>query len=79
MSAVMLRLPLTSVLLATLLPEADGLTVMPLIIAVVVAHVVTAHLTPATAGGRHPTTRRPSRQPKAVATVEPSPPIEELT
>jgi hypothetical protein len=36
--AVMLRLPLTSVLLATLLLSSDGLQVMPLaIVAVVVA------------------------------------------
>jgi H+/Cl- antiporter ClcA len=48
MCAVMLRLPFTSVLLATLL-AADGLTVMPLVIvAVVVAYVSTAWLTPAT-------------------------------
>jgi H+/Cl- antiporter ClcA len=43
MSAVMLSLPLTSVLLATLLLGHDGLTVMPLVIvAVVVAHVASA-------------------------------------
>jgi len=43
MCAVMLRLPFTSVLLATLLLSADGLTVMPLVIvAVVVAYVITA-------------------------------------
>jgi hypothetical protein len=48
MAVTMLRLPMVSVLLATLLLEADGLAVMPLVIvAVVVAHVVTAHLTPA--------------------------------
>ncbi|WP_326834376.1 chloride channel protein [Amycolatopsis rhabdoformis] len=47
MSAVMLRLPLTSVLLATLLLGSDGLAVMPLVIvAVVVAHVVAAWLAP---------------------------------
>jgi hypothetical protein len=47
MCTVMLGLPLTSVLLATLLLEADGAQVMPLVIvAVVVAYVVTAHLTP---------------------------------
>jgi hypothetical protein len=49
---VMLRLPLTSVLLATLLLFSDGLAVMPLVIvAVVVAHVACAWLTPAP----HPT------------------------
>jgi H+/Cl- antiporter ClcA len=47
MSTVMLRLPLTATLLATLLLGADGLAAMPLVIvAVVVAHVVTARLTP---------------------------------
>jgi H+/Cl- antiporter ClcA len=47
MSVTMLRLPLTSVLLATLLLSSDGLAVMPLVIvAVVVAHVVTARITP---------------------------------
>jgi H+/Cl- antiporter ClcA len=46
MSTVMLGLPLTSTMLATLLLEADGLAVMPLVIvAVVVAYVTTAHLT----------------------------------
>ncbi|MEU7813174.1 chloride channel protein [Pseudonocardia sp. NPDC049154] len=48
MSVVMLRLPITSVLLATLLLGADGLAVMPLVIvAVVVAHVTAARLAPA--------------------------------
>jgi len=47
MSAVMLTLPLTSVLLATLLLASDGLAVMPLVIvAVVVAHVASAWLAP---------------------------------
>ncbi|MBO0657434.1 chloride channel protein [Streptomyces triculaminicus] len=47
MSAAMLRLPLTSVLLATLLLGSQGLTVMPLVIvSVVVSHVVSARLTP---------------------------------
>ena len=45
MCVVMLRLPLTAVLLATLL-LASGLTLMPLVIvSVVVAHVMTAYLT----------------------------------
>ena len=48
MCVVMLKLPLTSVLLATLLLFSDGLAVMPLVIvAVVVAHVAAAWLTPA--------------------------------
>ncbi|WP_055530484.1 chloride channel protein [Streptomyces graminilatus] len=47
MSASMLRLPLVSVLLATLLIGSQGLTVMPLVIvAVVVSYVATAKLTP---------------------------------
>jgi H+/Cl- antiporter ClcA len=47
MSVVMLRLPLTSVMLATLLLFEDGVAVMPLVIvAVVVAHVARAWLTP---------------------------------
>lgn len=45
--ASMLMLPLTSVMLATLLLLSDGVAVMPLVIvAVVVAYVVTAQLTP---------------------------------
>ncbi len=48
MSVVMLSLPLTSVMLATLLVLPDGIAVMPLIIvAVVVAYVVSARLRPA--------------------------------
>jgi H+/Cl- antiporter ClcA len=47
MCAVMLRLPLTSVMLATLLLASDGLAVMPLVIvAVVVAFVVSSWLAP---------------------------------
>ncbi|MEU5363355.1 chloride channel protein [Streptomyces sp. NPDC005925] len=47
MSAAMLRLPLVSVLLATLLIGSEGLTVMPLVIvAVVVSYVATAKLAP---------------------------------
>jgi H+/Cl- antiporter ClcA len=50
MTVVMLRLPLTSVLLATLLLGVDGLAVMPLaIVAVVVAYVASARLAPAPA------------------------------
>jgi H+/Cl- antiporter ClcA len=48
MCAVMLRLPMTSVLLATVLLTADGLAVMPVVIvAVVVAYLAAAWLTPA--------------------------------
>jgi hypothetical protein len=47
MCAVMLRLPLTSVLLATLLLYSDGVAVMPLVIvAVIVAYVISARLVP---------------------------------
>ena len=48
MSAVMLKLPLTSVLLASLLLGSDALPVTPLVIvAVAVAYVASARLTPA--------------------------------
>jgi hypothetical protein len=48
MTTVMLGLPLTAVLLTTVLLTADGTQIMPLVIvAVVVAYVVTARLTPA--------------------------------
>ena len=51
----MLRLPITSVLLATLLLLADGLAVMPLVIvSVFVAYVVAARLTPAVPAGCAP-------------------------
>jgi H+/Cl- antiporter ClcA len=55
MSAVMLRLPLTSVLLATLLLASDGLAIMPLVIVtVVVAYVVSAKLAPSPVRGSAP-------------------------
>jgi H+/Cl- antiporter ClcA len=55
MCVVMLNLPLTSTLLATLLLGTDGLAVMPLVIvAVVVAYVTSAHLTPAEVGPAPP-------------------------
>jgi len=62
MSAVMLKLPLTSVLLASLLLGSDGLPVTPLaIVAVAVAYVVSARLTPAP----RTETASPARQPPA--------------
>jgi chloride channel protein, CIC family len=62
MCTVMLTLPLTSTLLATLLLAEDGLAVMPLVIvAVVVAYVTTAHLTPA------PPPAAPAQAPGAAA------------
>jgi H+/Cl- antiporter ClcA len=63
MSVVMLRLPLTSVLLATLLLASDGLAVMPLVIvAVVVAYVVSARFTPSPAVSTPKASRRPVRR-----------------
>ena len=69
MSVVMLRLPLTSVLLASLLLATDGLAVMPLVIvAVVVAYVISVRFTPspaaapaAAAGPQPAPARRPPR------------------
>ncbi|HEV3355129.1 MAG TPA: chloride channel protein [Acidimicrobiales bacterium] len=47
MTVVMLRLPLTSVLLTTVFLAGDGVALMPLVIvAVVVAYVTSAHLAP---------------------------------
>jgi H+/Cl- antiporter ClcA len=55
MSVVMLRLPLTSVLLATLLLESEGLAVTPLVIvAVVVAYMLSVILDPAPASSAAP-------------------------
>jgi H+/Cl- antiporter ClcA len=66
MCTVMLRLPLTSTLLATLLLAADGLAVMPLVIvAVVVAYTVTARLTPLPAEAA-PETPTAAARPEAV-------------
>ncbi len=60
MSVVMLRLPLTSVLLASLLLASDGLAVMPLVIvAVVVAYVVSARFAPRPAPDPPPATGQP--------------------
>jgi H+/Cl- antiporter ClcA len=74
MAVVMLRLPLTSVLLATLLLASDGLAVMPLVIvSVVVAYVLSARFTPSTPPD---TTRQATEAPKpldqpAPGTTEP--------
>jgi H+/Cl- antiporter ClcA len=60
MSVVMLKLPLTATMLATLLMGADGLAAMPVVIvAVVVAYVVTARLTPAPAPEPEPESAAP--------------------
>lgn len=59
MCVAMLRLPMTSVLLATLLMGTEGLTVMPLVIvSVVVAYVASTRLTPAPAGPPEPAGER---------------------
>ncbi|CAM5265774.1 hypothetical protein STENM327S_07722 [Streptomyces tendae] len=57
MSAAMLKLPMTSLLLATLLLGREGLTVMPLVIvAVVVSYVLTLRLIrPPTTAPEHET------------------------
>ena len=60
MCAVMLRLPLTSVLLATVLLSSDGLQVTPLaIVAVVVAYVASARLSPSPTPAPPPVTEKP--------------------
>ena len=57
MCTVMLGLPLTATLLATVLMGPDGLAAMPLVIvAVVVAYVTTAHLTPPQPASPDPST-----------------------
>lgn len=67
MTTVMLRLPLTATLLATLLFAGDGLTLAPLIIvAVVVAYVVTAWL-PQTPADLHGGARATAATPPAPA------------
>jgi chloride channel protein, CIC family len=62
MCAVLLRLPMTSVLLATVLLTSDGLAVMPVVIvAVVVAYVASAWLLPAS----QPAQAQPAAPPPA--------------
>ena len=54
MTVAMLGFPLTSVLIVSVFLQADGLTLMPLVIvAVVVSYVVSARLTPASGSGAH--------------------------
>jgi H+/Cl- antiporter ClcA len=70
MTVVMLRLPLTSVLLATLLLSSDGLQVMPLVIvAVAVAYVASARFTP-TPQAETPPAARETRAPVGSAPTE---------
>jgi chloride channel protein, CIC family len=70
----MLRLPLTSVLLASLLLASDGLAVMPLVIvAVVVAYVASARFTPTPAPASGNTTsphESPATAPPARAAAQ---------
>ncbi len=79
MAVVMLRLPLTSVLLASLLLSSDGLAVMPVVIvAVVVAYVASARLTPTPSpapGGPPPppAPEAPSPAPDAPRVDQPAP------
>jgi H+/Cl- antiporter ClcA len=55
LTTVMLRLPFTAVLLTTLFLSSDGIALMPLVIvAVVVAYVITARLEPAPAKAAEP-------------------------
>jgi H+/Cl- antiporter ClcA len=64
MCTVMLTLPLTSTLLATLLLGADGVQSMPVVIvAVVVAYVATARLTPPPDPEPQERERRPAKSP----------------
>jgi hypothetical protein len=78
MSVVMLRLPLTSVLLASLLLASDGLAVMPVVIvAVVVAFVASARFTPTPSpapGGPPPPPgpETPSPAPDAPGSAQPA-------
>ena len=67
MCTVMLSLPLTATMLATLLLGADGLQVMPVVIvAVVVAYVVTARITPAEPQERERPAKSPTSTPMTV-------------
>ena len=69
MTVVMLRLPLTSVLLATVLLSSDGLKVMPLaIVAVVVAYVASARLAPSPQAETPPAAAR--RRPRRLSSEE---------
>jgi H+/Cl- antiporter ClcA len=78
MCAVMLRLPLTSVLITTLLLFSDGLAVMPLVIvAVVVAYVASARLVPATTVTTVTTALAPGAAPAATSAVPPQAPAAE--
>jgi H+/Cl- antiporter ClcA len=72
MSAVMLQMPLTSVLLATLLLFSDGLAAMPLVIVtVVIAYLVTLRIAPKTGASREASeSGGPSARPVQAAAQE---------
>lgn len=71
MTVGMLRLPFTAVLLTTLFLGGDGVTVMPLVIvAVVIAHVITIRLTPLPAEAEP---GKPSRPAPSPGPPQPSP------
>jgi H+/Cl- antiporter ClcA len=73
MTTVMLRLPLSSVLVASLLLGSDALAVTPLaIVAVAVAYVVSVRLTPAPQAETAPAARQPPA-PVGPAPVGPAP------
>lgn len=74
MTAVLLRLPLTAVLLATLLLGADGLGAMPVVIvAVVVAFVVSAWFVPQAAPEPAATANRAEVAPAGAVADSPTP------
>ena len=69
MSVVMLTLPLTSVLLATILLFSDGLAVTPLVIVAFVAYVVAARIAPADSEGPDASTPPVSAAPPAAGSA----------
>ena len=72
MCCAMLRLPLTSVLLATLLLGSDGLQITPeVIVAVVVAYIATTILPTPGPPSRSRRSRRPSRRRRAAVPSHP--------
>jgi hypothetical protein len=74
MTAAMLRLPLSAVLLTTLFLGSDGFPVMPLtIVAVVVAYVTANWLTPPAAASATTAQAAAPPEPVAADTDEPAP------
>jgi H+/Cl- antiporter ClcA len=69
MCATMLRLPFTSVLLATLLLTSDGLAIMPLVIVAVVISYVVSVWVPQPPGALHLFSRFAPKEPDAVAST----------